>query len=221
MPGSKARRRTYPYSDRDDDPFAGDATRVIGRVTDLPKGTRVVLACRVSTPDQERAGNLTEQRDRLAAELTALGYEVVDAFTHAGEGWQPGWLRQAAPLAAVQAGRQAVDEVLSRFPVEVGARLRSHLEAGEIEVDDVLLAAVIQREVDEHGVCFLSEGEIAAAVEAEVDASFGKLKPVLERLDRVLAVEHRNGTRKEARAKKKQQGSGRRGTAEAVPKRLS
>ena len=70
----------------------GDASLVIGHVSELRKGSRVVLACRVSSCQQKKKKNLDDQEKNLRLIATQLGLVVVACSKQTTSGWKPHWL---------------------------------------------------------------------------------------------------------------------------------
>jgi len=62
-------------------------------------GDAVVLACRVSSRQQDHTGNLTAQERYLRAEIAARRADVVGVVKYVGSGFDPLWVARAARRA--------------------------------------------------------------------------------------------------------------------------
>ena len=91
--------RKWVGSDRRLEP--GDASHYIKWAPDvIAKGTKVVIAARVSTGQQNRRQNLADQVGHLSRWVADSGALVVgDPVEHVGSGADPSWLPGAALLA--------------------------------------------------------------------------------------------------------------------------
>ncbi|MBA3481315.1 MAG: helix-turn-helix domain-containing protein [Pirellulales bacterium] len=94
-------------------PPAGKASNYISPLN-LPRGSKVVLCCRVSGYEQHRTEKLARQVAALRREAEQRGLIVIDVVTHVGSGIDPSWLADAAVLAE-RLGATLVAETTDRF----------------------------------------------------------------------------------------------------------
>jgi hypothetical protein len=83
-------------------------------ISELPPGQECVLACRVSSAAQERAGNLRDQEARRRREVGRRDGVVVHVHAHVGWGADPGWLSEAVQEALEHPGSALVVEDVTR-----------------------------------------------------------------------------------------------------------
>lgn len=115
----------------------GNASGYISHAN-LQHGDKVVLACRVSTYQQDVKGNLRNQTLNLSAEVEKLGAEVVGIVRYAGPGSDPYWLYRAKAIAE-QYGAKIVAESTNRLirHPDYHSKLNYSAQARTIELEDL------------------------------------------------------------------------------------
>lgn len=101
----------------------------------LSPGDKVILICRVSTCQQDRNGNLLDQRVNLQRIAEQAGATVVDVLAVAASGFNPDWLFPAT-VQAMRTGAILLAESTDRFirNSEFHSAKRPNLQATEREL---------------------------------------------------------------------------------------